>query len=221
MMRRRVLVPQQTIEDLLGCFRYGEANRLTMAELQRHMGSKGELLKRALRSMESQELLEINGNQLTLTPSGQHEAQRLLRAHRLWESYLEHVGTPSEQLHARADELEHVHDEATVDYLDDKLGHPLRDPHGALIPEDFIHLVPGAEVKASLLREGHRATITALDRGLDHMGLDVGMEIKAGPRSNDGAVWTFELPDRSLVRLDHDSADGITVRLQETRDSSA
>ena len=47
-------------------------------------------------------------------------------------------------------------------YLDDKLGHPTKDPHGKEIPEDFVHLTPGATVKAALLREGREGEVVKI-----------------------------------------------------------
>ncbi len=211
--RRRNLVPQQLVEDVLGCFRYGDSGSLSLGDLQKRLTVPADLLGRTLRSMQRDELLEGQGAQWSLTARGQHEAQRLLRAHRLWEAYLEHVGTPPEQLHQRAGVLEHVHDEATVDYLDDKLGHPLRDPHGAEIPQDFVHLVPGAEVKAGLLREGHRGTIVRIGPAASDSGLRSGMEIVAGPRSDDGRLWSFRVNGLAEVRLEHDAADDVIVTL--------
>ena len=57
----------------------------------------------------------------------------MLKAHRLWEAYLESIGTPQEELHPTAHHLEHISDSSTVDYLDEKLGKPVRDPHGQTI----------------------------------------------------------------------------------------
>ncbi len=212
--RRRTLVPQQTVEDVLVCFRYADFASLAAADIQRRMPGQADQVTRAIRQMQRDELLEEKGGRLHLTTRGKHEAQRLLRAHRLWETYLQHVGTPADQLHQRASVLEHVHDEETVDYLDDKLGHPLRDPHGAEIPQDFVHLVPGAEVKAALLREGHRGLVLRVGARAEESGVREGMPLIAGPRSSDGLHWTFVLPNGTTVALDHDAADEVTVRLE-------
>jgi manganese/iron transport system permease protein/iron/zinc/copper transport system permease protein len=214
-LRRRLQVPQQTIEDILGSFRYGEQGTIPTSEIQQLLRHRGEHVQRALRSMERDELLVLDGHQATLTEQGHREAQRLLRAHRLWETYLQQMGTPADELHERAHQLEHLHDQQTVDYLDDKLGHPLHDPHGAEIPEDTLQLVPGAEVKASVLRAGRRGTVTSIDPRAENCGLSVGQLITAGPRSADGTSWSFVLPDAACVQLDHDAADAVTVKLVE------
>jgi hypothetical protein len=116
--------------------------------------------------------------------------------------------------------LEHVHDEDAVDYLDDKLGHPLIDPHGAEIPEDFVHLVPGEEVRVAILREGHRGKVVrVLDTNIG--GLEVGMQLVVGPREDDSQMWVVTVMDeksmQGVVRLNHAQADSIIVKLQ-TRD---
>ena len=76
----------------------------------------------------------VDGEGYVLTSSGEGEANRILRSHRLWESYLHHVGTPDTSVHAQAHLLEHVSDGGALDYLDGLLGHPNKDPHGKEIP---------------------------------------------------------------------------------------
>ncbi len=217
--RRRSMVPQTMIEDILGCFRYATTGSISVNKIAEVTSARVDEIQRALKSMVKQELLRFDGSLVVLTDHGRSEAKRLLRAHRLWETYLEQLGTPTAELHDRAHELEHLHDEATVDYLDDKLGHPLRDPHGAVIPEDFVHLVPGAEVKSSLLREGRMGTVTRLDQVATAKGMEVGMRITAGPRSQDGQEWSFILPNRATIRMGHEGADAVIVRLEEEQRS--
>ena len=211
--RRWQLVPQALVEDVLGAIRRDERPAVPMEEIIEAVRSPAPLIHRAIRSLVRRNWLQESATGLRLTESGQHEARRLLRAHRLWESYLDHVGAPSEELHNEAHRLEHLHDEQTVDYLDDKLGHPLRDPHGSDIPEDFVHLVPGETMRASLLREGHRATVEHLEPASALFDLKVGMTLVAGPRHDNEMLWTFVLPDGREIHLHHDAADAVLVRL--------
>ena len=197
--RRKTMVPQQLVEDVLGCFRKELDAPKQLSEVVATVGHPADQVHRAVRSLEKRDWLTSEKGELNLTPEGRREAKRLLRAHRLWETYLEHVGVPPEALHDQAHRLEHVHDEDTVDYLDDKLGHPLRDPHGAEIPEDFEHLVPGAEVKVSLLRHGHRAIITNISSAKVRNPLEVGVPVVAGERGGDGTLWRLRLSDGRVV----------------------
>ncbi|MDE0737027.1 MAG: metal ABC transporter permease, partial [Pirellulaceae bacterium] len=65
----------------------------------------------------------------------------------------------------------------------------------------------------SLLREGHRAEVVQLDPEAQGTSLQVAMVIETGPREAEGTIWTFRLPDDSVVRLDHATADAVQVRL--------
>ncbi|MCA9175760.1 MAG: metal ABC transporter permease [Planctomycetales bacterium] len=221
--RRWNSVPQPMVEDVLGSVLRSDPEQATVKTVLRHVAGRPHLVQRAVKRLVRRELLEREGDQLRLTAAGRQEAERLVRAHRLWETYLNHVGTPAEQLHDHAHELEHVHDPLTMEYLDDKLGHPLQDPHGADIPPD-VSLGPGVEARVSKLREGHHGEIVSIgNSGID--GLHVGMIVHVGPRSDNGEIWQLILSDQTTISLNHDQADEVLIRLgdpssKETRSVS-
>ncbi len=131
-LRLRNLVPQQVIEDILTTIlRYKKTTPLEIVQQYVHSGKE---ITKALQRMTQDGLIIDTDNGFNLTENGEKEANKVLRAHRLWEAYLEKIGTPEEQLHPTAHRLEHISDEKTVDYLDEKLGTPERDPHGQTIP---------------------------------------------------------------------------------------
>jgi DtxR family Mn-dependent transcriptional regulator len=71
----------------------------------------------------------------TLTERGRSEALRLVRRHRLIETFLlEHLGYDWQDVHAEAERLEHAVSDAFTDRLAELLGHPDHDPHGDPIP---------------------------------------------------------------------------------------
>jgi DtxR family Mn-dependent transcriptional regulator len=71
-----------------------------------------------------------------LTEEGRVEAVRLVRRHRLIELFLVRVlGVPWDRVHAEAERLEHAATDELVDRMEELLGHPVADPHGAPIPE--------------------------------------------------------------------------------------
>lgn len=83
-----------------------------------------------------------------LTPQGTRKALGIIRAHRLWETYLnQKAGLSWDRLDADAERIEHLLTPEMVDALDESLGRPATDPHGAPIPTaegtiDFTRLVP-------------------------------------------------------------------------------
>jgi DtxR family transcriptional regulator, Mn-dependent transcriptional regulator len=70
-----------------------------------------------------------------LTERGQREALRVLRRHRILETYLcERLGFPWDDVHAEAERLEHAASDDLIERMATALGSPSHDPHGAPIP---------------------------------------------------------------------------------------
>jgi DtxR family Mn-dependent transcriptional regulator len=71
----------------------------------------------------------------TLTERGRKEALRLVRRHRLIETFLlEHLGYDWQEVHDEAERLEHAVSDVFTGRLAELLGHPDHDPHGDPIP---------------------------------------------------------------------------------------
>jgi DtxR family transcriptional regulator, Mn-dependent transcriptional regulator len=70
-----------------------------------------------------------------LTERGRKEALRLVRRHRLIETFLlEHLGYDWQEVHDEAERLEHAVSDGFTGRLAELLGHPDHDPHGDPIP---------------------------------------------------------------------------------------
>lgn len=71
----------------------------------------------------------------TLTPAGLSETLRLVRRHRLLETFLiRELGYGWEEVHEEAERMEHVMSERFTERLAQLLGQPAFDPHGDPIP---------------------------------------------------------------------------------------
>lgn len=216
-MRRANAIPQEIKEDVLGAIWRSKEKSLPERELMTKVGFSNGKIKNAIRALLRQDLVDDSAGRIALTEKGRREANRIVRAHRLWETYLTKTGTPQEEIHEKAHQLEHISDEATVDYLDDKLGHPITDPHGSEIPEGDEKLFDGAnEFKASLLRAGDHADVCSVGKAASATGIIQGMILLAGERSNDGLLWKFSCNDTTF-ELNHEQADAILVRLIKER----
>ena len=82
---------------------------------------------------------------VTLTETGQKIALEVIRHHRLVELYLaQALGVPWDQVHDEAEKWEHILSEDLEDRMDEALGYPTIDPHGAPIPtrEGYVDAVP-------------------------------------------------------------------------------
>jgi len=122
------------------------------------------------------------------------------------------VGTPAQELHGKAHVLEHIHDPASVEYLDDLLGHPIRDPHGTVIPQDAATVERGI-ARLSLLREGTAGVVESVGVEAVKTGIKAGETIQIGPRVENQRIWIVWRADGAEVRLHHRAADAISVRI--------
>src|SRR5215217_2294721 len=111
----------------------------------------------------------------SLTERGREETLRLIRRHRLIETFLlEHLGYSWQEVHDEAERLEHVVSDEFTDRLAEMLGHPHRDPHGDSIPAADGTLAPERSSPLSEATEGERVRIAQVSDAnpevLDHLG---------------------------------------------------
>ena len=111
----------------------------------------------------------------SLTGRGRAEALRLLRRHRLIETFLlEHLGYSWQEVHDEAERLEHAVSDEFTERLAEMLGHPGRDPHGDPIPAADGTLAPERSSPLSEAPEGRRVRIVKVSDAspevLNHLG---------------------------------------------------
>lgn len=210
-IRKRNTVPQEIMEDVLGAVLRKKGKSISVADVLSYVQNPNSKIRKAIHSLARQGMLEIEDNKVTLTEDGEFHANRLIRAHRLWETYLDNTRTPKTEIHGKAHQLEHISDQATVEYLDDKLGHPLIDPHGSAIPTDVSKRE--GPVMASLLRKGHRAKIVRIEKLARKFKLSEGEVVSMAARRNDGETWVIISANGSEIELTHDEADAVIVEL--------
>jgi DtxR family Mn-dependent transcriptional regulator len=72
---------------------------------------------------------------IRLTEAGERQAMRVVRRHRLVETFLhDKLGVPWHEVHDEAEALEHAISDRLEARIDAALGHPTSDPHGDPIP---------------------------------------------------------------------------------------
>lgn len=152
-----------------------------------------------------------------LSPAGEREALRLLRQHRIIETYLATaLGMGWDEVHAEAHRLEHHVSGRLQDRMADALGQPTRDPHGAPIPPRDGPFDPPRRVALGRMPGPARLRVNeVLDvrpevlRRLAEAGLvpDVVFDLVEGPPS--GPV-TVRLAGR-LVALERQLAESVFV----------
>jgi len=111
----------------------------------------------------------------TLTERGREEALRLVRRHRLIETFLlEHLGYDWQEVHEEAERLEHAVSDGFTERLAEFLGHPDHDPHGDRIPSAEGTLEPDDSFRLSEAAAGRRVVISKVSDEdasmLDYLG---------------------------------------------------
>ena len=96
----------------------------------------------------------------SLTEEGRSEALRLVRRHRLIETFLlDQLGYSWEDVHEEAEKLEHAVSDRFTERLAELLGHPDHNPHGDPIPAVDGTLEPDGSFPLSVAAVGQRVLI--------------------------------------------------------------
>jgi len=125
------------LEDTLKqALKLHERGNLTIDNLVDRLGFKKSILNQRLKSLKANGLVQTDNNAaLSLTSKGINKANKLVRAHRLWETYLvNQIGLTAEQIHEDAEKYEHLLTDEMLDEMEQTLGYPKLDPHGSPIP---------------------------------------------------------------------------------------
>lgn len=153
-------------------------------------------------------LVEYQKHQgVTLTRDGKKAALEVIRHHRLLEAWLvQTLGYSWDEVHEEAERLEHVISEDFERRIAAAMGHPVRDPHGELIPTADLKMPMDDSMPLSALRANQSATIQRvrasdpeLLRYLDELGLVPGVEIEVKAYSPFDHNLTIRVGRRSHV----------------------
>ncbi|UUZ58450.1 metal-dependent transcriptional regulator [Nocardioides sp. B-3] len=151
-----------------------------------------------IRRLRDCELIEqATWGQVRLTAHGRIHAQRIVRRHRLLETFLHRVlGLSWDKVHAEAEVLEHRLSEQLEDLIDVSLGFPKRDPHGDPIPAKTGEHCESAESPLADARVGDRFMVervsdrnSAALRSLGLLGIGPGAELHIEERSALGSMY--------------------------------
>lgn len=136
-----------------------------------------------------------------LTEAGARAALRILRRHRILESYLtEHLGYRWEDVHREAERLEHAASDELIERMASALENPSHDPHGAPIPTPsgeieetdsytLAELVPGEEAQVRAVRDDDSAGLLAVEEA----GLLPGTRIRVVGRNRNPPILDVEV----------------------------
>lgn len=98
--------------------------------------------KQVLKKLLQKNWIEKKGGIIQLLPEGLMHSFKLIRAHRLWETYqVKKMGLSEDRIHEMAEKYEHDLPKKLIDRIDISLGNPCFDPHGSPIPPTMGKIV--------------------------------------------------------------------------------
>jgi DtxR family Mn-dependent transcriptional regulator len=161
-----------------------------------------------------------------LTDRGHREALRIIRRHRILETYLvERLGYAWDDVHAEAERLEHAASDLLIEHMATALEDPRHDPHGAPIPTsageieatDFATLADvalGQEVRIRAVADEDPERL----RTMEARGLLPGVRLSVEEREPRGGPVTIEVGGAGGPR--HVVGRELASRIFVTRETS-
>jgi len=167
-------------------------------QLAENLGLSPASVSVMIKKMKDKDLVDYEKyGKIALTEPGQIIALRLVRKHRLWETFLhQHMNFSWDEVHEVAHQLEHINSPKLIRELDNFLGNPKTDPHGDIIPdEDGNFVVPIKQSLAELQAGSLCKLVSVKDNSavflkyVTQLGLALSSEIKVEEiREFDGSM---------------------------------
>lgn len=222
-------MPSAAVEQYLKALWYLEQGRapsgpgVNTQELATRLKVKAASVTKMIKRLAAWQLVQhIPYQGFKLTEKGNAETLKLIRRHRLLESFLvESLGLGWSQAHHEALLLEHGLSQELETIIAEALGHPERDPHGHPIPDREGKMPTSSARPLSTLSEGTYAEIEQLD---DHdseilnwlllRGLLPGQNLKVTEKDPFDSSITVEL-DELQHRISQKVAAAVLVKAQK------
>jgi DtxR family Mn-dependent transcriptional regulator len=215
-----VLEHTTTVEDYLKTiFRLSaQGDSASTSTLAERLGVAAPSVSAMLKRLEHGDLVSHTGRgQVVLTEHGRGHALRIVRRHRLLETFLARfLAVPWDEVHAEAEVLEHALSERLEDRIDAALGHPDRDPHGDPIPPRSGPHDEDRDTPLAAAADGDEFVVERVSdrdssalRYLAELGIRPGVRLAVQERAPFGGPLWVRLDEQShalgapLVRLIH------------------
>lgn len=165
-----------------------DEGRVASNALAQHLGVRAASVTGMLQKLAAQKPPFVQYEKhrgVQLTPQGRMRALEIIRHHRLLERFLHDVlDYPWDEVHDEAERLEHFISERFEDRIAAKLGYPVTDPHGHLIPSRNGKVPVRQEIPLSKWPFGLPALISSVSdrdpnslREMKRLGLRPGRQI--------------------------------------------
>ncbi len=197
------------------------AGRVTTNELAAALQTKPASVTDMLKKLKARLLLHYKPYQeFYLTEEGNKIALAIVRRHRLWECFLvDKLQFGWDEVHAVAEELEHVGSKKLVDKLDAFLGRPKFDPHGDPIPDSNGKMNVPKQISLPRLAFNTPAEVTAVGSQssellelLKHKNIGIGTRLEVKNKFSFDNSLELKIKNHPVITISERLANALFVK---------
>jgi DtxR family transcriptional regulator, Mn-dependent transcriptional regulator len=160
---------------------------------------------------------------VALTDDGQKIALKVIRKHRIWETFLvRELEFGWDEVHEIAEQLEHIQSDKLIERIEKHLGFPRFDPHGEPIPDAFGNVNKPCFVQLSTLFTENKCRITGVKEDsaaflqlFKKLGLAVGDRLEISEIETFDQSFLVKINEKKQVHLGREVAQNILVTMNE------
>lgn len=151
---------------------------------------------------------------------GKTEALKIIRKHRLWETFLVNTLKFSwDEVHDVAEQLEHIQSSLLIEKLDEFLGYPKSDPHGEPIPDKNGKMSGIKQIPLSESTTNKKSTLIAVKddsptflKYLSKIGIKLGSKISIVNKTEFDGSQEILIDGKKKAFISRDAAENILVQ---------
>lgn len=201
---------------------HGTDENVTTNDLAERLNTKAASVTDMLKKLKTKKLLHYEPYQgVRLNAEGKKVALSILRRHRLWEYFLvEKLRLGWDEVHAIAEELEHVSSRKLIDHLDVFLNYPKFDPHGDPIPDSNGKMVTQQQINLIELPENKLAEVTSVGSQssellevLKHKNITIGTKLEVKKKFRFDNSVEIKIKNAAASTLSKQLAQALFVKM--------
>jgi DtxR family transcriptional regulator, Mn-dependent transcriptional regulator len=197
-----------------------EVKKVNNTALARELNLNPATVLEMVRKLSVKKLVKLLPDKsIHLTDAGRKTALLTIRKHRLWEVFLvQKLQYNWNEVHALAEQLEHIESNDMIDRLEAFMGYPSFDPHGDPIPDRHGNLKINESVPLSISPGGKNYTVINLAdtsdaflQYLGKLGIRPGIKVKLVEHNQYDNSTSISV-QKNLVMLSEKAARNILVQ---------
>ena len=197
---------------------------VTTNELAAELKAKPASITDMMKKLKTKKLVHYQAyHGFRLSNEGKKVALIIIRRHRLWEFFLaEKLKFSWDEVHAVAEDLEHVSSKKLIDKLDEFLGFPRFDPHGDPIPDSNGRIETSKQVSLQELPLNKVAVVCHVsDQSsemlelLGHKKIGIGTKLEVKRKFNFDNSLEIKLRNQSPINISEQLSKNIFAKYDE------